>query len=127
MEGLLYVASPLAPWTFLGLTVVLGGSAAYVAGRSLALTWRPLWQALPYMLALAAAVGFLHYVLFREAAAPIYEIAAAALQLDVVRLAVALRFYAAIFAVLMVVAIAGYAITRSRQMARQYGFERDGI
>jgi hypothetical protein len=127
MEGLLYVASPLAPWTFLGLTVVLGAAAAYAAGRSLALTWRPLWQALPYMLVLAAAVGFLHYVLFHEVPVPMIEIANAVLQQNWAGLAMALRFYGVIFAVLMVVAIAGYAITRSRQMSRQYGFVRDRV
>ncbi|MDF2118766.1 hypothetical protein PY365_24650 [Roseiarcaceae bacterium H3SJ34-1] len=127
MQGTLYVASPLAPWTFLGLTVVLGGAAAYAAGRSLALTWRPLWQALPYMLVLAAAVGFLHYVLFSEVAVPMGEIIDAALQQDWAGLAAALRFYGVIFAVLMMLAIAGYAITRSRQMSRQYGFVRDRV
>jgi hypothetical protein len=127
MEGVLYVASPLAPWTFLGLTVVLGGAAAYATGRSLALTWRPLWQALPYMVVLAAAVGFLHYVLFHEVAVPMTEIANAVLQQNWARLAMALRFYGVIFAVLTVVAIGGYTITRARQMSRQYGFARDRV
>jgi len=127
MEGTLYVASPFAPWTFLGLTVLLGGAAAYAAGRSLALTWRPLWQALPYMLVLAAAVGFLHYVLFNEAALPMTDIFNAVLEQNWAGLAMALRFYGVIFIVLTAVAAAGYAITRSRQMSRQYGFARDRV
>ena len=127
MEGTFYVASPLAPWTFLGLTVVLGGAAAFAAGRSLAQTWRPLWQALPYMLVLAAAVGFLHYVLFSEAALPMTDIVNAALEQDWAGLAMALRFYGVIFAVLTVEAIVGYMLTRARQMSRQYGFARDRV
>src|SRR3954447_11977020 len=53
-------------WTFLLLTCVIGGAAAYATGRAIALTWRPFWQALAYMIPLTAAVRFLHYALFGE-------------------------------------------------------------
>ena len=32
-------------WVFLILTVVIGGGAAFLAGRALASQWRPVWMA----------------------------------------------------------------------------------
>src|SRR5437764_2789032 len=48
------------PGPFLLVTVVLGGSAAFIAGRAVAQTWRPWWQGVAYMLILGAAVRFIH-------------------------------------------------------------------
>ncbi len=86
---------------FLGLTVVIGGGAAWLAGRALALKWRPVWQLVIYMLLLAAAVRFLHYALFQE---PLLS----------------LKSYIADAVVLEVAALLGFRITRVRQMVRQY-------
>lgn len=49
---------------FLLVTIVLGGGAAWLAGRAIALTWRPWWQVATYSLVLGAAVRFIHFSLF---------------------------------------------------------------
>src|SRR5215218_8148854 len=46
------------------VTVILGGGAAWLAGRAIAATWRPFWHAIAAMLLLAAAVRFVHFALF---------------------------------------------------------------
>jgi hypothetical protein len=48
---------------FLAITVALGGGAAWLAGRAIALTWRPWWQGVLYMLVLGGAVRFMHFAL----------------------------------------------------------------
>ncbi len=90
---------------FLLVTVILGGGAAFLAGRAVAQTWRPWWQAMLYMLILGAAERFIHFALFDGTL-----LSPSAYGLDT---AVAIGF-----------ACAGYQITRARQMARQYGFLR---
>ena len=49
---------------FLLVTVALGGGAAYMAGRAVALTWRPLMTVVVYAIALTFGVRFIHYALF---------------------------------------------------------------
>jgi protein-S-isoprenylcysteine O-methyltransferase Ste14 len=49
---------------FLLVTIVLGGGAAWLAGRAIALTWRPWWQVVTYALILGLAVRFIHFSLF---------------------------------------------------------------
>ena len=46
------------------VTGVLGGGAAFLAGRAIAQTWRPFWHVLVYMAMLGAAVRFVHFALF---------------------------------------------------------------
>jgi hypothetical protein len=46
------------------ITGVLGGGAAFLAGRAIAQTWRPFWNVLVYMMMLGAAVRFVHFALF---------------------------------------------------------------
>ena len=43
------------------VTGILGGSAAWLAGRALAGTWRPMWHVIGYMLILGAAIRFVHF------------------------------------------------------------------
>jgi hypothetical protein len=90
-------------WTFLLLTCVIGGAAAYATGRAIALTWRPFWQAPAYMIPLTAAVRFLHYALFGE---------------DI--LAAGPAFLAFLF--LLAVAASAFRLMQARQMVRQYRF-----
>lgn len=129
MGDLLWVPSPYAPWSFLLVTVILGGAAAFSAGRALAQTWRPMWQAFAYSAALAAAVGFLHFVLFAESVIPGARIVAllAALPGDSAASLAALswevRLFGLIFVTLCLFAAFGYRLTRGRAMKRQYGFE----
>ena len=130
MSAMLGVDSPYMPWSFLLVTILLGGAAAFSAGRALAQTWRPMWQAFVYAGALAAVAGFLHYVLFAESIIPGARIAALLAQAPVdpasaiEGLGVALRPYAILFITLSAITTAGYWVTRARAMRRQYGFER---
>jgi hypothetical protein len=93
---------------FLGLSVILGGAASFATGRALARRWRPLAQAPAYALLIAAAARFLHYALFGE---PL--LSPERFGLD--------------FAAAMGFMLAGYKLTRRRQMRDQYGaiFARD--
>jgi Domain of unknown function (DUF6867) len=90
-------------WTFLLLTGVLGGAAAFATGRAIALTWRPFWQALAYMIPLIAAVRFLHYALFAE---------------DILPIGPALLG----FAILLAIAALAFRLVQARQMTTQYPF-----
>jgi hypothetical protein len=93
------------PGPFLLVTVVLGGGAAFIAGRAVAQTWRPWRQGVLYMLILGAAVRFIHFALFDGALTSL-----SGYLLDT---AVVTAFFAA-----------GFRTMRARQMARQYGFLR---
>ncbi len=88
---------------FLLVSVVLGGGAAWQAGRAIAQTWRPWWQAVLYMFVLGAAVRFIHYALFNG------DIAS-------------LPAYLLDTAVAIGCAALGFRFERNRQMMRQYGF-----
>jgi hypothetical protein len=80
---------------FLALT------AAVATGRSFAQSWSPMWLVLPAMIALAAAVHFLHYALFVESLASAY-------------------YYGVIFLILLIGATLGYRSKRAAQMGSQY-------
>ncbi len=88
---------------FLGLNVILGGMAAASIGRALANTWRPIWLAPAYCLALAAVLRFLHFALFNE---PLLS----------------LQAYALDFIVASSFACLGFKRARAKQMKRQYGW-----
>ena len=62
MNGLFYEEDYIG--LFLLVTVVMGGGAAWLAGRAIAATWRPWWHVAFYMLILGAAVRFIHFALF---------------------------------------------------------------
>jgi|ERR1700719_762510 hypothetical protein len=87
---------------FVLVTVILGGGAAWLAGRAIAQTWRPWWQGMLYMFLLGAAVRFFHVALFDGT----WSLAA----------------YGIDTAFTMAFAAAGFRMTRARQMAQQYGF-----
>jgi hypothetical protein len=97
----LYDGGDNALWTFLLVTILMGGSAAYVSGRAIAQTWRPFWHAPLYMLVLAAAMRFCHFALFEE---PF----------------ISAKSYLVDFAVALAAASLGYRIVRAHQMATQY-------
>ena len=44
--------------------MLIGGTAAWLAGRAIARTWRPFWHLFFYMALLGAAVRFVHFALF---------------------------------------------------------------
>ena len=51
-------------WTFILVSLILGGGAAWLSGRAIAQTWRPLWQVFFYSLILGCVVRFIHFSLF---------------------------------------------------------------
>jgi hypothetical protein len=88
-------------WLFLLVSVFLGGAAAALAGRAIAMTWRPWWHVALYMLILALAVRFIHYALFNATLlSPHYYL---------VDLGICLGF-----------GFVGFRGTRAAQMATQY-------
>ncbi len=98
-----------SPASFLGLTLLLFGGGALATGRALALQWRPLWQALPYALLLAAGDRFLLYALFGG------ELLSAS-------------GYAVAAILLLALALLAYRLVLVRLMVRQYPwlYERAG-
>jgi hypothetical protein len=107
ISGLLYEEESLG--VFLLVTLVLGGGAAALAGRAVALTWRPWWQVVVYMLMLGAAVRFIHFALFEGTFLSIH-------------------YYAVDTLVCMAFAFAGFQAARARRMIAQYPWinEPDG-
>jgi hypothetical protein len=97
-------------WVFLLVTVVLGGSAAFMSGRAVAQTWRPYWHIPLYMVPIAATVRFFHYALFGE---PM----------------VSLQNYLVDFGLVLIAASLGFRLLRARQMAQQYHwlYRRNGL
>jgi hypothetical protein len=86
---------------FLLVTLILGGAAAYLVGRAMAITWRPLPMLLLYVLLLCCAVRFIHFALFGGVL-----LSPGLFVIDVV--------------VLSVIAWLGHRVTRAGQMANQY-------
>lgn len=94
---------------FLLVTVFLGGGAAYMAGRAVAITWGNLAYVVVYSGLLAAAARFIHYSLFGGTLrSP--------------------QYFLVDFVVLLALAGLGFRLTRAGQMAGQYAwlYERTG-
>ena len=89
------------PWVFLVLTCILGGGAAFLAGRGLAGSWKPFWRIFFYMVLLAAAVRFFHYALFDGTLTSLY-------------------YYLVTYAILLIAALLGFRAMRTTQMVTQY-------
>jgi hypothetical protein len=45
------------------ITGIIGGGVAWLAGRAIAQTWRPLWHVVCYMLLLGGGIRFAHFAL----------------------------------------------------------------
>jgi hypothetical protein len=88
---------------FLLLTVLIGGGAAWLAGRALAATWRPWWHTALYMLLLSASVRFLHFALFESKF-------------------LSLHYYLVDYAVCLGFGLLGFRLTRVEQMVTRYGW-----
>ena len=91
------------------VTGVLGGGAAFMAGRAIAQTWRPFWSVLVYMAMLGAAVRFVHFALFEGTLLSPASYCADALYL-------------------VIIGSLAWRMTRAAQMATQYYwlYERTG-
>jgi hypothetical protein len=83
------------------VSVLAGGGAAWLAGRAIADTWRPLWHVIGYMLVLGAAVRFVHFALFQ---APLASVPG----------------YLADTALVTAIACLAWQTTRVRRMVTQY-------
>lgn len=88
---------------FLLITVILGGGAAYLTGRAVALTWRPWLQLVVYTIGLTFAVRFVHYALFHGTLLSLY-------------------FGLVDFIILLIIGSIGFRVTRAGQMATQYSW-----
>ena len=86
---------------FLVLTVIIGGGAAFLAGRGLARSWKPFWRVYFYMALLAAAVRFFHYALFDGNLLSLY-------------------YYLVTYAVMLAAGVLGLRAMRTTQMVTQY-------
>ena len=110
MAGILWADAPYGLFTFIVLTLILGGAGAWAAGRALAQTWRPVPMIAVYMLALAAGVRFLHFALYQE------EL-------------LSLQFFIVSYVWCLIAGAFGYRQMRASQMATQYSwlYERVGL
>jgi hypothetical protein len=88
---------------FLLVTVVMGGGAAWLAGRAIAATWRPWWHVAAYMLILGAAVRFIHFALFGGTL-------------------LSVQFYTVDTVFCLIFGFLGYRTTRVTQMTTQYAW-----
>lgn len=92
------------------VTGILGGSAAWLTGRAIAGTWRPIGHVIGYTLLLGAAVRFAHFALFQA-------------------VLLSLPSYCADAIYLLIVGLVSWRITRTNQMVTQYDwlYERVGL
>jgi hypothetical protein len=104
------LSDELSLGTFFLVSVLLGGGAAWLAGRAIAATWRPWWHVAAYMVLLTWAVRFLHYALFDGKF-------------------LTLHYYLVDYAVCLGAGLIGFRLMRVRQMVNRYGWinERAGL
>jgi hypothetical protein len=95
---------------FFLVSVLMGGGAAWLAGRAIAATWRPWWHLALYMLPLSLAVRFLHFALFEGKF-------------------LSLHYYLVDFTVCFAFGLLGFHLTRVTQMVTRYNWinERAGL
>jgi hypothetical protein len=90
-----------SPPDFLLITLLLGGGAAYLVGRAVALTWRGLPSLGAYLVLLDCAVRFIHFALAHDTLlAPVS--------------------FVTDLAILLVIGALGFRVTRAAQISRQY-------
>jgi hypothetical protein len=94
---------------FVVFTLILGGGAAFMAGRALAIGWKSLGLLAFYMVLFTAGLRFLDFALFQS------EL-------------LSLKYYISHGLVVMAAAWLGYRLTRVGQMTTQYPwlYERSG-
>ena len=100
MQGLIFERGII---DFLLVTCFLGGGAAFLTGRAVALTWRPIIYLILYLLLLGCAVRFVHYALFEGTL-------------------LSLHYFLVDLVVLFALGWLGFQMTRARQMAGQYSW-----
>jgi Domain of unknown function (DUF6867) len=107
MQGIIYEES--SAWLFILVTCVLGGGAAWMAGRAYAITWRSPQSLVLALLLLGIATRFIHHAMFGGTM-------------------FSLRYYVADTVVLMIIGFVSFRFRRTWQMATQYYwlYERTG-
>jgi hypothetical protein len=91
---------------FVLVTVIMGGGAAWLAGRAIASTWRPWWHVAFYTLILGVAVRFIHFALFEGTL-------------------LSPQFYAVDAVVCLIFGFLGFRASRVAQMTTQYSWIND--
>jgi hypothetical protein len=86
---------------FFLVSIVMGGGAAWLAGRAIAATWRPWWHVALYMAILSLAVRFIHFALFDSKL-------------------LSLHYYLVDLAVCLTFGFLGFRLTRVAQMVTRY-------
>ena len=99
MQGFLHEEGSFG--VFILVTVILGGGAAALAGRAIAVTWRPWGQVVAYSFILGAVVRFFHFALFGGTL-------------------VSAHYYLVDSAVCLAFNLAGFRAARAAQMVTQY-------
>jgi hypothetical protein len=97
-----------SPYAALFVTFLLGGWAAWMAGRACARTWRSLATLVFYLFLVGLATRFIHFSLFGT-------------------VLISFRYFVFDLAVVEALGLAGYRLTRTRQMARQYGWRYQAV
>jgi hypothetical protein len=88
-------------FVFFLATVFLGGSAATMTGRAIAMAWRPWWHVVFAMVVLGLAVRFIHFAVFRSTL-------------------LTLHYYLVDTAACLLFGLASFRITRVGQMVNGY-------
>jgi hypothetical protein len=99
---------------FFLVTVVLGGGAAFMAGRAIARSWKPFTRLVFYMLLLGLAVRFLHWGLFMDATYQSWR--------DMQGTLLSPHYFLVDTLILIAMAAVGYRLERARQMTTQYSW-----
>ena len=96
--------------TFVIVTLIISGGAAYMTGQAMANRWRPTWNVVGYSLLLGCADRF-----------AVYALADGDLWLP--------TGYVIDTAILMVIALLSFRMTKARNMVEQYPwlYERAGL
>lgn len=99
----------VAPFELILVTVILGGGAAWMTGRSIAQSWGSNLVLGFYIILLTAAVRFIHFSLYGGTL-------------------ISLQYYVVDLVILLIIGFVAKRHTRSGQMATQYGYkyERTG-
>ena len=101
-----FLSSERSLGVFVLISIVLGGSGAWLAGRAIARTWRPWWHVALYMLPLAVAVRFIHFALFGA-------------------IFLTPHYYLVDLGVCLAFGLLGFRLTRVRQMITHYFWLND--
>jgi len=95
---------------FFFVNVVLGGTAAALAGRAIAATWRPWWDVVKYMFLLGLAVRFIHFSVYQS-------------------VFLSWHYYLVDATVCLIIGLLSFRLKRVQQMVTSYNWinQRDGL